>query len=121
MPESMSILSLLFEFSRQKVRRFTEKVSFNIASYTYILSGQKLIKTAKKWSIWNPEVCGQIVLPYRPKISGKCQRHFEWFSNTVRFEDSFFSWFPNCMGNSDFFVVVACKMFKSNDASPKSS
>ena len=32
-----------------------KKVSFNIASdasYIYILSGQKLIKNAKKWSIW---------------------------------------------------------------------
>ena len=33
--------------------KITEKVSFNIASeasYVYILSGQKLIKNAKKWS-----------------------------------------------------------------------
>ena len=35
--------------------KITEKVSFNIASeasYVYILSGQKLFKNAKKWSIW---------------------------------------------------------------------
>ena len=34
--------------------KITEKVSFNIASkasYVYILSGQKFIKNAKKWSI----------------------------------------------------------------------
>ena len=34
--------------------KITEKVSFNNAgeaSYVYILSGQKLIKNAKKWSI----------------------------------------------------------------------
>ena len=34
--------------------KITEKVSLNIASeasYVYILSGQKLIKNAKKWSI----------------------------------------------------------------------
>ena len=47
---------------RQKVKslesrclKITEKVSFNIeseASYVYILSGQKLIKNAKKCSFW---------------------------------------------------------------------
>ena len=34
--------------------KITEKVSFDIASeasYVYILSGQKFIKNAKKWSI----------------------------------------------------------------------
>ena len=35
----------------------------------YILSGQKLIKNAKKWcilaSFWKPEACGQTVLPDR--------------------------------------------------------
>ena len=34
--------------------KITEKVSFNIASearHVYILSGQKLIKNAQKWSI----------------------------------------------------------------------
>ena len=46
--------------------KITEKVSFNIASeasYVYILSGQKLIKNAKK----NPKAkaCGQTVLPDR--------------------------------------------------------
>ena len=52
--------------------KITEKVLFNIASeasYVYILSGQKLIKNAKKWSIlasfWKPEACGQTVLPDR--------------------------------------------------------
>ena len=53
----------------------TEKVAFNIASeasYVYILSGQKLInKNAKNGQFgdfgdfWNPEACGQIVLPDR--------------------------------------------------------
>ena len=49
--------------------KITEKVPFNIASeasYVYILSGQKLIKIAKKWiilgSFWKPEACGQTVL-----------------------------------------------------------
>ena len=72
--------------------KIKEKVSFNIASeasYVYILSGQKLIKKAKKLSIlasfWKSEACGQTVLPDRSllKIGGKCQnskiqmRHFE--------------------------------------------
>ena len=38
-----------------KLSHFTEKVSFNIASeasYVYILSGQKLIKTAKNGPFW---------------------------------------------------------------------
>ena len=46
--------------------KITEKVSFYIASeasYIYILSGQKLIKNAKKGpflaSFWKPEACGQ--------------------------------------------------------------
>ena len=49
--------------------------SFNIASeasYVYILSGQKLIKNAKKWSIlasfWKPKACGQTVLPEGQKL-----------------------------------------------------
>ena len=35
--------------------KITEKVSFNIASeasYVYIMSGQKLIKSAKKGPVW---------------------------------------------------------------------
>ena len=32
--------------------KITEKVSFNIASYVYILSGQKLIKNAKNGPFW---------------------------------------------------------------------
>jgi len=32
--------------------KITEKVSFNIASYVYIFSGQKLIKNAKNCPIW---------------------------------------------------------------------
>ena len=39
------------------------------ASYVYILSGQKFIKNAQKWSIlaifWKPEACGQTVLSDR--------------------------------------------------------
>ena len=58
--------------------KITEKVSFNIASeasYVYILSGQKLIKKAKKWlilaSFWKPEACGQTVLPDRSVLKGQ--------------------------------------------------
>ena len=58
--------------------KITEKVSFNIASeasYDYILSGQKLIKNAKNWSIlasfWKPEACGQTVLPDRSILIGQ--------------------------------------------------
>ena len=59
------------------------------ASYVYILSGQKLIKNAKKGSIlasfWKAEACGQTVLPDRSILKGqklvenaKIQmRHFE--------------------------------------------
>ena len=80
--------------------KITEKVSFNIVSevsYVYILSGQKLIKNAKKRSIlasfWKPEACGQTVLPDRSILMGqklvenaeiqkfKCDI-FGWFSNT---------------------------------------
>ena len=44
--------SLLF---RAQCLKITEKVAFNIASeasYVYILSGQKLIKNAKKRQFW---------------------------------------------------------------------
>ena len=58
--------------------KITEKVSFNIASeasYVYILSGQKLIKNAKKLSIlasfWKLEACGQTVLPDRSFLIGQ--------------------------------------------------
>ena len=78
--------------------KITEKVSFNIASeasYVYILSGQKLIKNAKKWStlasFWKTEACGQTVLPDRSVLIGHKlvenanikMRHFESFSNNV--------------------------------------
>ena len=75
--------------------KITEKVSFNIASeasYVYILSGQKLIKNAKKmvhfgeflktWSLRSNSVTRQVSFN-RTKIGGKCQnwkikmRHFE--------------------------------------------
>ena len=74
------------------VWKIIEKVSFNTASeasYIYILSGQKFIKKAKKWSIlasfWKPEACGQTVLPDWSVLIGqnlvenaKIQmRHFE--------------------------------------------
>ena len=58
--------------------KITEKVLINIASevsYVNILSGQKLIKNAKKWSIlasfWKPEACGQTVLPDRSVLIGQ--------------------------------------------------
>ena len=56
--------------------KITERVSFNIVSYVYILSGQKFIKNAQKWSFlasfWKLKVCGQIVLPDKSKIRRKC-------------------------------------------------
>ena len=72
--------------------KITEKVSFNIASeasYVYILSGQKLIKNAKKLSIlasfWKPEACGQTVLPDMSFLKGqklvenaKIKKKFKW-------------------------------------------
>ena len=61
------------------------------ASYVYILSGQKFIKSAKKMQFW---ICSQKVLPersfsIRPKKDEKSQNwkipngHLESFSNTV--------------------------------------
>ena len=54
------------------------KSLFNIASeasYVYILSGQKLIKKVKIWSIlasfWKTEACGQTVLPDRSILIGQ--------------------------------------------------
>ena len=45
------------------------------ASYVYIMSGQKFIKNAKKWSnlasFWKPEACGQTVLPDRSILIGQ--------------------------------------------------
>ena len=58
--------------------KITEKVSIaSKASYVYILTGQKSIKNAKKWSIltsfWKPEACGQRVLPDKSVLIGqKC-------------------------------------------------
>ena len=56
------------------------------ASYVYILSGLK-IKNAKNTRFWDPEDCGQTVLPDRSiLIRQKSQilkipvRHFGWFS-----------------------------------------
>ena len=78
--------------------KVTEKVAFNIASeasYVYILSRQKFMKNAPKWSIlasfWKPETCcvTRQVNFNRTKIGGMCQnlktqiRHFGWFSYTV--------------------------------------
>ena len=58
--------------------KVTEKVAFNIASeasYVYILSRQKFMKNAPKWSIlasfWKPEACGQTVLPDRSILIGQ--------------------------------------------------
>ena len=50
-----------------------EKVSFNIASvasYVYILSGQKFIKNAINGH-FKSEACGQTVLPDRSNIIGQ--------------------------------------------------
>ena len=81
--------------------KITEKVTFNIASeasYVYILSGQKLIKNAKKWSILACFLKTRIqcyngatrqVTLSKTKIGEKYQvwkiqmRHFEYFSNIV--------------------------------------
>ena len=45
------------------------------ASYVYILSGQKLLKNAKKWSIWRvfgkPKASGQTVVPDRSVLIGQ--------------------------------------------------
>ena len=58
--------------------KFTEKVSFSIASeasYVYILCGQKLIKKCQKWSnlasFWKPKACSQIELPDRSVLIGQ--------------------------------------------------
>ena len=58
--------------------KITENVLFSIASearYVYILSGQKLIKTAKNGPSWRgfgkPYACGQTVLPDRSTLFGQ--------------------------------------------------
>ena len=58
--------------------KIREKVSINIASvasYVYVLSGQKLIKNAKNGPFWRvfekPEACGQTVLPDRSVLIGQ--------------------------------------------------
>ena len=51
---SHSMNEALASFLVSRCVKITEKVSFNIASeasYVYILSGQKFIENAKKWSI----------------------------------------------------------------------
>ena len=67
--------------------KITEKVAYNIASepsYGDILSGQKFIKNAKKWSflktwsLWSNSVTRQVNFYWTKKM-----RHFGWFSNTV--------------------------------------
>ena len=66
--------------------KIAKKVAFNIArlaSYVYILSGQKLINNAKNGqflaSFWKSEACGQTVLPDRSLSTGQkiLLRHFE--------------------------------------------
>ena len=50
---SRHILNSLVNTEYSECLNITEKVAFNIASeasYVYILSGQKFIKNAKKWS-----------------------------------------------------------------------
>ena len=79
--------SPLLEYISQQAQclKNTEKVSFTIASeasYVHILSGQKLIKNAKKWfilaSFWKTwslrsnSVTRQVTFN-RTKIGGKCQ------------------------------------------------
>ena len=74
-------------FKNPQCFKITEKVSFNIASeasYVYILSGQKFIKSAKNLN----SVTRQDNFN-RTKIGEKCRdwksqmRQFMWFSNTV--------------------------------------
>ena len=71
-------MSLWFFFVKARCLQITEKVSFNIASvasYVYILSGQKLIKNAKNGpfcaSFWKTDACGQTVLPDRSILIGQ--------------------------------------------------
>ena len=57
---------------RAQCLKITEKVSFNIASYVYILSRQKLIKNAKNGPIWRVfENLKLAVKPDRPALIGQ--------------------------------------------------
>ena len=60
---------VLEQTQKAQCLKITEKVAFNIASYVYILSGQKFIKKAKNGPFWRvfekPEVCGQTVFRMR--------------------------------------------------------
>ena len=51
--ESQECMALLVRkiWNTHSVWKSQKKVSFNITSYVYILSGQKFIKNAKNWSI----------------------------------------------------------------------
>ena len=58
--------------------KIAQKVAFNIASeasYVYILSGQKFIKSAKNGPFlrlfWKLEACGETVLPDRSILIGQ--------------------------------------------------
>ena len=70
----MPIAQLPFP-TKARCLKITEKVSINIASYVYILSGQKFIKNTKKWSnltsFRKPKACGQTVLPERSVLIGQ--------------------------------------------------
>ena len=78
-------MSLNFYAKNARCLKFTEKVSFNIASeasYVTILSVQKLIKNAKNGPFWrvieNLKLAGKQCYQtcqffYRTKIGGKCQ------------------------------------------------
>ena len=75
---SHSMNEALASFLVSPCVKIIEKVSFNIASvanYVYILSGQKIIKNAKKWSIlatfWKLDAFGQTVLPDRSVLIGQ--------------------------------------------------
>ena len=70
--------SSFFLYIAHIVWKSLKKVAFNIASeasYVYNLSGRKLIKNAKKWSIWasfrKPEAWGQTVLPDMSLLIGQ--------------------------------------------------
>ena len=65
-----SLKEKILAWKHTQCLKITDKVSFNIAieaSYVYILSGQKLLKNAQKWSILasfcKPVACGETALP----------------------------------------------------------
>ena len=111
--------------------KITEKVSFQIASeasYVYILSAQKFIRNAQKWSIlasfWKAEVCGQTVFPDRSILTKKVQNakieKFKW-----AFFVDFQTWFDQhwkeqicviCCGRYYCFVVV---LFAKSPKTPR--